>query len=128
MSDLPPYARTLGVTIERWEDGAPVLACDYRTEMSGNPGTFHGGALGGLLEMAALMALRAATPEAREQLLGLTVEFLRTAGMERTYATARLFKSGRRLANIRAEAWQADRTRPVATAFVNVALTTGKID
>ena len=56
---LPPYARALGMAHTGWEDGAPILSLDFSPQVSGHAHLFHGGALGGLLEIAALSALQA---------------------------------------------------------------------
>ena len=57
---LPPYARTMGMDVDHIEDGGvPVIAMDFADKVQGRPGFLHGGAIGGLLEMAAHAALRA---------------------------------------------------------------------
>lgn len=120
---LPPYARLFGIALDRWEGGLPVLAVDYGELVCGNPGTFHGGALGGLLELAALAALRVGSDGAAALTpLNSTVEYLRSAGERRTYAIGEVVRAGRRLANLRATAWQDGRDKPVATATFNVAI------
>jgi uncharacterized protein (TIGR00369 family) len=123
---LPPYARSLGMEVERMEAGLPVLALDYAVAVAGRPGFVHGGAIGGLLEMAALAALgcelRRQGNGVRLKPVNITVEYLRGVTKERTYATARITRAGRRIANISAEAWQDDRARPLATAWMNVRL------
>lgn len=120
---LPPYARLFGIALDRWEDGRPILSVDYGELVRGNPGTFHGGALGGLLELAALAALRAGLDGAATLTpLNATVEYLRGAGERRTYAIGEVVRAGRRLANLRATAWQDGPDRPVATATFNVAI------
>jgi len=48
------------------------------------------------------------------------VQYL-AAGKSRTsYAAGRITKLGRRSANLTVEAWQDDRSRPIATAVMNV--------
>ena len=54
--------------------------------------------------------------------LNTTIEYLRAAGEMRTYASAQVVKSGRRLANLSARLWQGDPAKPVATATVNIAI------
>jgi uncharacterized protein (TIGR00369 family) len=121
---LPPYARSLGMEVARMEVGVPVLAIDYRDVVVGRPGFVHGGAIGGLLEMAALTALtcelRDNDGEVRVKPINITVEYLRGAGRERTYAIGRVTRVGRRIANVGAECWQADRAKPVAMAWMNI--------
>ena len=123
---LPPYALSLGIGVERIEAGAPLLTLDFAEKVHGRPGFLHGGAIGGLLEMAAIAALRRAlaTRGAMPRLkpVNLTVEFLRGGTDRRTYALGRVTRAGRRIANVSAEAWQDDPARPIATAWMNVLL------
>lgn len=121
---LTPYARSLGITVESWEDGIPILSVPFEETVEGRPEHYHGGATGGLLETAGYAALRAELGrQGREAMLkpiNITVQYL-AAGKSRTsYALGRVTKLGRRSANITVEAWQDDRTRPVATAVMNV--------
>ena len=123
---LPEYAHTIGVEIDSWYGNRPVLALDYKEELCGNPGMFHGGAVGALLEMAAVATLEAElqTKQSPAPLtpMNSTIEFLRMAGEERTYASADIVKAGRRLANLSATLWQGDPKKPVATAIFNIAI------
>lgn len=123
---LPPYARAMGMEVDRLENGTPVIAMDWSTRAEGRPGYLHGGAIGGLLEMAAFAALeadlaRTGTPM-RLKPVNITVEFLRNGQPERTFAIGRVVRAGRRVANVRVEAWQADREKPVASCWMNFLL------
>ena len=128
MSDpeLPPYAQSLGIAIERVEDGAPVLAMDFAGKVEGRPGFLHGGAIGGLLEMAAFTALRAElgsrAGEVTIKPVNVTVEYLRAGTRQRTFAVGKVTRAGRRIANVSAEAWQDDPNKPIAIAWMNVLL------
>lgn len=127
---LPEYARTIGVELDGWEGERPILAIDYKDEICGNPGMFHGGAVGALLEMAAVATLdanlRARQGAAKLAPVNSTVEFLRAAGEERTFASAEIIRAGRRLANVQATLWQASREKPVATSIVNITIAPGE--
>jgi uncharacterized protein (TIGR00369 family) len=121
---LTPYARSLGITLERWDDGTPVLSVPFEETVEGRPEHYHGGATGGLLETAGYAALRAELARqdrvATLKPINITVQYL-AAGKSRTsYALGRITKLGRRSANITVEAWQDDRARPIATAVMNV--------
>lgn len=122
--DLPAYARSLGVTIDSMDAGSPVLAIPFGPIVEGRPTVFHGGATSGLLENAGYAALRAELARAgRQQRLkpiNVTIQFLSAAKSKPTFARGRVLRLGRRNANIEVEAWQDDRTRPVATAVMNV--------
>lgn len=128
--DLPTYAETIGVELDRWDEGRPVLAIEYKKEVCGNPGMFHGGAVGALLEMAAVATLDADLRTKQEPAtltpVNSTIEFLRAAGEERTFASAEIVKAGRRLANVLATLWQGNREKPVATAIVNITIAPAK--
>lgn len=119
---LPHYARSLGLFIAGTEDGVPLLACDPCETILGRPGFWHGGATSALLEAAALAAAATAPGSAGRQLrtANMTVQFFRGGGLERTFALGRVERAGRRLLNLRVEAWQADRARPVAGATMHV--------
>ncbi|WP_240330823.1 PaaI family thioesterase [Sphingorhabdus sp. Alg239-R122] len=124
---LPPYADHLGIVADHMLDDTPVLAFDFSTGVTGRPGYLHGGALSGLLEMAAVAALRSHlathrnTP-ARLKPVNITVDFMRGGLEKRTYAIGRITRVGRRVANVTAEAWQDDATKPIASANMNFLL------
>ena len=125
-AELPPYAISLGIGVERIEAGAPLLTLDFAEKVHGRPGFLHGGAIGGLLEMAAIAALRRALATRgavpRLKPVNVTVEFLRGGTNQRTFALGRVTRAGRRIANVSAEAWQDDPARPIASAWMNVLL------
>lgn len=123
---LPPYARTLGMAIVGFRDGAPIIALDPDSRTLGRPGFVHGGALAGLLEMAAILALHAELERRGESRrlkpVNVNIEFLRGAKLERCYAIGRVTRAGRRIANVTAEAWQDDHAKPVSEAWLNILL------
>ena len=123
---LPPYALGLGIAVDGAQDGAPVLAVDFSQRMEGRPGFLHGGALSGLMEMAAIAALRAELArrgeEHRMKPVNIAVEFLRGGTAQRTYAVGRLERVGRRMALLGATAWQDDSAKPIALAQLKILL------
>ncbi len=126
---LTPYARSLGLEVDRVEDGVPVLKVAFSEGVEGRPDHYHGGATGGLLETAGYAALRAALREQdRTALLkpiNITVQYLAAGKAQTSYAKGRVTKLGRRSANLTVEAWQDDRSRPIATAVMNVLMAEG---
>lgn len=119
MLDAIPYARYMGLSMQR--DGADViLRMPFREDLVGNARlrAVHGGALGALLEFAAICQLIAvADVLAFPKIVNITAEYLRTAQSELdTFARATVTRHGRRVANVRAIAYQADASRPVAAA------------
>lgn len=120
---LPPYAATLGLTLEAGE-GAPVLLMPFANDVMGRPGFLHGGALAGLLELAALSALEHALAaegrgEASFKPVNVTVDFMRGGREKLTRAQGIILRLGSRVANVEAIAWQDSRDRPVAAARIN---------
>ncbi|PKP92546.1 MAG: phenylacetic acid degradation protein [Alphaproteobacteria bacterium HGW-Alphaproteobacteria-16] len=120
---LPPYADLLGIAVEPG-DGAPVLAMPFADAVIGRPGFVHGGALAGLLEMAAISALRHALAEegradAAFKPINVTVDFMRGGREKVTRAQGVVSRLGTRIANVEAFAWQDDRDRPVAAGRIN---------
>lgn len=121
---LTPYARSLGIALDRWEGDAPVVRVAFSEAVLGRPGALHGGAISGLLETAGYGALRVqlaeAGREARLRPINITVQFLRSGKEKPSFACARIVKLGRRTANLSVEAWQDEREKPIATAVMNV--------
>lgn len=119
-SALPPYAQALGIAIDHDEDGNPVLFVDFSERMMGRPGFLHGGAMSGLMEMAAVAALRAELDRRGEAMrikpVNIQVEFMRGGTEQRTFAIGKVTRAGRRVALVNAECWQEDPTKPIALA------------
>ena len=119
---LPPYADLLGLTVETGADGAPVLVMPYRDEVLGRPGFLHGGAIGGLLEMAAIAGLQHVLADeggGRIKPVNVTVDYMRGGRDKPTYGVGIVTRLGKRVANVEAIAWQDDRTKPIAAARMN---------
>lgn len=117
MSALPPYARLLGIQRE----GAN-LVMPFGPHLIGAPGRLHGGAVAGLMELAANLAARDQLddPAASLKPINVTVDYLREGALAETRAHAILMRMGRRVANVRVEAWQSDRSRLIAAARLNL--------
>jgi len=119
-----PYLGFLGLTLRDSEAGVVcVLPAD--PELIGNPvlPALHGGVVGSLLESAAIMQLIWSQDTLQvPKTITLTVDYLRPARPVETFAQGIVTKHGRRVANVRVEAWQEDRTRPVAAAHVHFLL------
>jgi uncharacterized protein (TIGR00369 family) len=75
----------------------------------------HGGVIGGFLEATALAQLWVSQGTGRlAKTIDVTIEYLRPGRAMTTYARADLRKVGRRVANVHVEAWQEQRSSPVA--------------
>ena len=125
-TELPPYAQAMGMEFAGTDNGSPLIAMDFAERAMGRPGFLHGGAIGGLLEMAGFTALEAELErqgaDVRIKPINISVEYLRGGLPERIYARGEVVRAGRRVANVRIEAWQSDRTRPVASCWMNFQL------
>ena len=119
-----PYARFMGITAEL-VDG-DVLGCmRYSEHLIGNASipALHGGALGALMESTAIFKLLwHGETEGVPKTINITVEYLRGAGPDDVKARAVFTRHGRRVANVRVFAWQADPDRPVAVATAHFLL------
>jgi uncharacterized protein (TIGR00369 family) len=124
---LPPYAELLGLSTRRGADGELLWVMPFRNEVIGRPGYLHGGAIAGLLEFAALGTLydRLGEEEVAAKPINVTVEFMRGGIDHETYAAATIDRLGKRVANVAAHAWQRDRSRPIASAQMNILLRRG---
>lgn len=122
--DSIPYMRFLGLTVAGDENG-PIVTMPGSEHIIGNPvlPAIHGGVVGAFVESAAIVHLIWAR-ESRQvpKIVNLTIEYLRSARVVDTYAQATITKHGRRIANMRIEAWQADRAKPVAAAHAHFLL------
>jgi uncharacterized protein (TIGR00369 family) len=119
MSDirLPPYATMLGLRLDK-----EAVVMPFGAHLIGSPGRLHGGSVAGLMEIAGNLAVRAALGDAEAELkpINVTVDYLREGAPEDTHAQAFLMRIGRRVANVRIEAWQSDRARLIAAARMNI--------
>lgn len=117
MMGLPPYASMLGIL--RSDDR---FTMPFGVHLIGSPGRLHGGAVAGLMEIAANVTVADAVgdPAAALKPVNVLVDYLREGAMEDTHAQAFIMRIGRRVANVRVEAWQGERTRLIAAARTNV--------
>ncbi|MES2058346.1 MAG: PaaI family thioesterase [Pseudomonadota bacterium] len=126
---LPPYADLLGLTIDPdSQDGVPVLIMPFRDDVLGRPGFLHGGAISGLMEMAAIAALQqalAADGGGRIKPINVTVDFMRGGRDKPTRAQGVVTRLGNRVANVEATAWQDDPAKPIAAARMNYMVARG---
>ena len=119
---LPPYADLLGATIEGHEEDAPVLVMPFDDSVTGRPGFVQGGAIAGLLEVAAIAALQQALEAeggGRIKPINVTVDYMRGGRDKPTRARGIVTRMGNRIANVEAIAWQDERDRPIAAARMN---------
>ena len=114
--DQIPYARFLGVEADQ-KGNELTTVLPFSNHLVGNVSlpALHGGAVGAFLEITAVTQLL--LDDACERLpktIDFSVDYLRSTRPVPTYGRAIVTKHGRRVANVRAEMWQDERTRPVA--------------
>ena len=115
---LPPYALALDMAVADEIGGAPVISMPFADKVQGRPGFVHGGAISGLLEMAAVAAIHRALQiqgsDAAIKQVNVTIDFMRGGLAQATYAVGEVTRLGRTMANVEARAWQGDKHKPIA--------------
>jgi acyl-coenzyme A thioesterase PaaI-like protein len=118
LTELIPYARWVGISM-RNVTGELLGHLTYSDMLIGNAAlpALHGGTLGALLESTAIFQLLwDAETVVLPKTIDITVDYLRSGRPVDTWAKGIITRQGRRVANVRAEAWQEDRQRPIAIA------------
>jgi uncharacterized protein (TIGR00369 family) len=125
-----PYAQFLGMRAELAGDEMTAIL-PYSEHLIGNPTlpAIHGGVLGAFMELTALTQLAIAQESSGERMarqpkpIDVTVEYLRSGKPIDTFARAQITRMGRRIANVRVEAWQSTRAAPIAALHGHFLLT-----
>lgn len=110
-----PFCRFLDIQAQVDERGV-LAVLPIRDELIGNVmlPAMHGGCVASFLEIACLLQLAHETgTNAPARAIDISVEYLRPARRETTYARARIRRLGKRVAVVHAEAWQRDEEKPV---------------
>ncbi len=128
-----PYANYLGIRFDRRGDELTAIL-DFDEKLIGNPllPALHGGVTAAFLEVAGMVQLSwsilwedleagRTSPDADQlsrfpKTIDFTVDYLRSGLPRDVYARARVNRSGRRYASVFVEAWQDNRSRPMAQA------------
>jgi uncharacterized protein (TIGR00369 family) len=110
-----PFAHALGIRVG--EDGTLVMP--FSPKIIGNPilPAIHGGMTGAFLETTAIVGVTRELGVPPPKPIGLTINFLRSGRALDSYANVSVVKQGRRVVAFEAQAWQDDRTKPIASAF-----------
>lgn len=114
--DNIPYASFLGIRIDRAGDEMTAVL-PFQDMLIGNPmlPALHGGVIGALLETTAMVQLLAdVESETMPKPVDISIDYLRSGKPTDTFARAQVAKQGRRVANVRCEAWQETRAKPIA--------------
>lgn len=117
--EIIPYAKFLGVQFEETAEGELRFCLPYAERNIGNVlmPALHGGVIGGFLENAGLVHLMWVRESVEPpKVVDISFDYLRPAKPQTLYAQCELTKQGRRVANLLIEAWQEDRSKPIAVA------------
>nr|WP_294863291.1 PaaI family thioesterase [uncultured Pseudogulbenkiania sp.] len=122
-----PYARLMGVELGEDESGDLLFSLPFHESNVGNTvlPALHGGLIGGFLENAAMIHLiwnreSLDTPK----IVDFSLDYLRSGRPKTLYARCEITKQGKRVAHVLIEAWQEDRSKPVAVARAHFLLAT----
>ena len=114
--DAIPYCKFLGIEVDRKGTELTTIL-RFGQHLIGNPvlPALHGGVVGAFLEVTAVIQLMMeADTEDLPKPVDIGIDYLRSGKPVDTYARAIVTKHGRRVCNVRAEAWQDEHTRPIA--------------
>ncbi len=125
-----PYAQFLGLRVELAGDEMTAIL-PFARHIIGNPHlpAIHGGVLGAFMELTAVAQLSIAQESSGELLrrqpkpIDVSVEYLRSGRPLDTFARAQITRMGRRIANVRVEAWQEMKSAPIAALHGHFLLT-----
>lgn len=125
LQDAIPYSKFMGMSVEE-SGGQLITSMAFDEKLIGNTHlpALHGGTLASLLEFAALFQIAYdVETEAMPKVITITIDYMRSGAAQTTYASAEATRVGRRVANLRAVAWQDDPAKPITAANVNFLLT-----
>jgi acyl-coenzyme A thioesterase PaaI-like protein len=114
--DAIPYCKFIGIEVDRKGTELTTIL-RFNHKLIGNPvlPALHGGVVGAFLEVTAVIQLMMeAESEDLPKPVDIGIDYLRSGKPVDTYARAIVTKHGRRVCNVRAEAWQDEHTRPIA--------------
>ncbi|MSO65768.1 MAG: PaaI family thioesterase [Alphaproteobacteria bacterium] len=121
-----PYAGFVGLSVEPLAGQTLTCRLRYSESIIGNPTipSLHGGVVGALMESTAILHLMwEADADVVPRTINMSFDFMRSGRPVDTFASGVVIKQGRRVANVRVEAWQDHRDRPIAAAHGHFLLT-----
>ena len=120
-----PYAQFLGIELDR-KGSELTIVLPFRESLIGNTmlPAIHGGAIGAMLEITSIVQLLFDTScERLPRTIDISIDYLRSGRPEDLYGRAVVTRQGRRVANVRAELWQEEKSKPVAASHGHFLLT-----
>ena len=121
-----PYAGFMHLDVVV-EDGCPITILRKDAGNVGNPFVpmIHGGAVGALFEHAALMQLFFELNlrlDDRPKIVNVAINYIRPCLFEDTFARGVIIRKGRRVANVRVDAWQSNPDELIAAGHAHFLL------
>ena len=124
LTESIPYAKTLGVEFDKYGDQL-IFCMPANKSNVGNPllPAIHGGVIAGFMELTGALQLMV-FPDcvAIPKIIDFSIDYLRAGRLADTYAMCQVGRQGKRVANLRIEAWQANKSDPIAFARANFKL------
>jgi uncharacterized protein (TIGR00369 family) len=114
--EMVPYAKFLGVSFELKGDELTAIL-PFKQSLIGNPvlPALHGGVVGAMMELTAVAQIFLTQNTGKvPKTIDISIDYLRSGRPVDTFARAHVTKLGRRIANVRVEAWQGNRGDPIA--------------
>lgn len=114
--EMVPYAEFLGVRFELKGDELTAIL-PFKDNLIGNPmlPALHGGVVGAMMELTAVAQIFLTQGTGKiPKTIDISIDYLRSGRPVETFARAHVTKLGRRIANVRVEAWQTNRADPIA--------------
>lgn len=113
-----PYARFIGIECQRAGDEV-FFKLNKQESNIGNPTlpAIHGGVIAGFMEHSAIVHLLLIMEEPRlPKIIDFSIDYLRAGHFRETFSECKVWRLGRRVANVSIQAWQTKREEPIATA------------
>lgn len=117
--ELIPYAQLLGIRFNEDEKEELLFCLPFNEDNIGNVmlPALHGGVIGGFMENAAVIHLMWAMESlSMPRIIDFSLDYTLSGRPEDTYASCEIVKLGKRIANVRIQAWQSDRKKLIAVA------------
>ncbi len=115
-----PFSKALQMQLDEMGDGIAVISMPYDDRLVGDPktGVIHGGAVSALMDTCGGAAVMShAEAPVGSATIDLRIDYMRPATPgQRITARAECYHMTRSVAFVRAQAFDADETRPVAAA------------
>lgn len=120
-----PYARFLGLRLQRKDDGDLLAQLPFRAGLIGNPRVqaLHGGVTAAFMEAAATLAVLERLEPARvPKAIDFSIDYLLPGRPQDLWADCQIGRIGSRVAQASVRCWQASAERPIAVARLHLLL------